>query len=299
MNVLITGGAGFIGKNLAIALSSQGHNVTVLDKRQTTIENVNLHVCDLTTIPHVALLNILNDVDIVYHLACVVGVKNYDNRVATSVITDNLIDNKIIAAAQETSKRLIYTSSSEVYNNCVDATEDDMLTIGSPSNHLRWGYACNKLMTEFLLKCNNISETVVRPFNITGSGHSSTTGMVLPRFIHSAKFNKDITLYGDGEQTRSLCDIRDAINMLTCVSADAHVGMTYNIGNDTNQITIKNLAERVIQLTGSRSKIKYVNRSKVFNTDVPDINTRTPNINKIKKYYTPKYGINQIIESMI
>jgi len=185
-----------------------------------------------------------------------------------------------------------------VYGETQHAKETDVLCIGNP-DVLRWGYACGKLMSEFLLKAHSFPGTIARFFNVVGSGQTGAHGMVLPRFITRAKNGEDLLVYGDGTQTRSLCDIRDAVSMLRLLSDDQHVGETYNIGNSNNTISINDLAELVIKHTNSRSCIKHMNFNDVMSDQSQDIYMRKPCTEKMNEFYRSPYNIDDIITSLI
>lgn len=298
-NIIITGGAGFIGSNLANHYTSIGDNVVVIDNFQTSHKDCNLPCTiieqDLTTfkIPE----DILRDADIVYHMASSVGVKFVDSHPDHAIQSMMQMNLNLLPQFEKHMCRLVFASTSEVYGNSNDAKEDDTLHIGNPGK-LRWGYACGKLMTEFLLKTYTFPSTVARFFNITGPGQLSTHGMVLPTFVESAKKSRDIIVHGTGEQTRSFCDIRDAINMIDIISSSDHIGETYNIGNNNNLISILDLAKTVVSVTNSNSNIVKEDYTSHFSDQFCDIFSRNPNINKINKYYKPKYHINDIITNM-
>lgn len=299
MNVLITGGAGFIGSALSELLLEEGHQVTVVDIKDSCISDVNMIQEDMLHIKHKEWRDILGYNDIIVHAACVVGVNNYDTSVDKSILTSNQIDTNIIRAVSDSDIKLVYLSTSEVYGDCNNVTESHRLTIGSPVIHKRWGYACNKLMSEFLIGCSNIPAVIIRPFNITGLGHDCKSGMVMPMFVDSAIREVNINIYGTGKQIRTFCDIRDAVKMIYLLMSEEHVGQTYNIGNQQNFISMNDLAFKVKQLTGSSSNIINTPRDHIFSTQVPDISIRIPNTNKINKVYTPHYSIDDIITSML
>jgi len=154
-------------------------------------------------------------------------------------------------------------------------------------------------MSEFLLKAHSFPGTIARFFNVVGSGQTGAHGMVLPRFITQAKNGEDLIVYGDGTQTRSLCDIRDAVSMLHLLSDDQHVGEIYNVGNSNNTISINDLAELVIKHTSSSSRIKHVNFNDVMSDQSRDIHMRKPCTEKMDKFYKPQYNVDDIITSLI
>ena len=301
--IVITGGAGFIGNHLAKKHAANGDSVCVIDNFSTSSNsidsNCDLLVTDLSDSDNVsALAGLLSEADLVYHLASSVGVRYVDKDPRGAIQNIMKINFNMFPLFEQCKNRVIFASTSEVYGNNDRAKETDTLQIGPP-DILRWGYACGKLMSEFLLKSYSFPSTIVRFFNITGCGQLSEHGMVLPSLIKKAKNNEDLIVYNDGSQTRSFCDIRDAVNMLQKVNSDDAIGEVYNIGNSENVISIKQLAERVIKLTKCKSKIVFKQYSDMFSSQSKDINTRRPDVDKIYKLYKPQHDIDSIITSML
>lgn len=299
-NILITGGCGFIGRHIAQYHINNRDHVTIVDNLSTSelnnIPGVDLIIGDLTTLN--LSTEMLQKQDLVYHFASSVGVQYIDNAPGVAVINNHLISTNLLPQFENAKCRVIFASTSEVYGNTRNAKEIDSLVIGS-TDKLRWGYACNKLMTEFLMRSYTFPSTVVRFFNVTGTGQLHDHGMVLPTFVHKAKHNQEIVVHGTGKQVRSFCDIRDALQMIINVTGEESIGETYNIGNSDNIISILDLAKLVVVLTKSKSKIIFKSHEDCFTKEFEDINTRSPCIDKISRYYWPKYNIEDIIKSMI
>jgi len=303
--VVVTGGLGFIGRHLTNHHASKGDDVVVIDNMSTSVPGTgsvkynSLHVADLVYESHECLRDMFDGADIIYHMASSVGVKHVDKDPQHAIRNILRMNSKLFPALHGNKAKVIFASTSEVYGNTTEAKESDNLSIGPPTK-LRWGYACSKLMSEFMIKCHDINNVVVRFFNVTGNGQIGDHGMVLPTFIKQAKENKDIIVHGDGRQYRSFCDIRDAVNMLDILSGDtSHIDNIYNIGNPENTITILELAHRVINITGSNSSIIMKDYDKCFSDQFADIYERKPNIDKMSAYYECQYGIDDIIESML
>lgn len=301
--IVITGGAGFIGSHLVKKHIDNGDSVCIIDNLSTSCapkdKECDLLIADLSEPSRTSsLIKLLSDADLVYHLASSVGVRHVDRDPGKAIQNIMKINFNLFPLFEQCMCRVVFASTSEVYGNNTNAKETDELRIGSPEV-MRWGYACGKLMSEFLLKSYSFPSTVVRFFNITGAGQLSEHGMVLPNLIQKAKKNDDLIVYGDGSQTRSFCDVRDAIEMLQKINGDHSIGEIYNIGNSENTITIKQLADRVIELTQCRSKITFKKYSDVFSNQSKDINTRQPDVNKIYKLYKPRHNIDSIITSML
>lgn len=303
-NIVITGGGGFIGSHLVEMHTTRGDSVTVIDNFSTgdryvegfnrTILPFDLSVCqDMSMIE-----DTLRGAALVYHMAGSVGVKYVDQDPHGTLRNSFNINNNMFPLFEKYQNRVVFASTSEVYGNTEEARETDTLKIGSPDT-LRWGYACAKLMSEFLLKTYSFPSTIARFFNVTGRGQLSTYGMVLPTFIELAKKDEDIIVYGDGSQYRTFCDIRDACQMLDIISKEDHVGEIYNIGNMNNVLTISQLAEDVIDVLGSESEIVYRDHSADFSEQFGEIYKRKPNTDKINQYYTAKYSVQDTIRDMV
>lgn len=302
--ILITGGTGFIGSNLTEMHLDKGDVVTVVDNFSTGRNTIRHPKCeiiraDLNKQSNMSVVEkLLCDVDIVYHMAGSVGVKYVDQDPRGTLRNSLDINNNLFPLYEKFNSRVIFASTSEVYGDTTEAKETDTLKIGSPDT-MRWGYACAKLMSEFLLKSYSFPNTIVRFFNVTGRGQVGDFGMVLPTFIKQARENRDVVVFGDGKQYRTFCDIRDAIVMLNILSNDEHVDEIYNIGNTNNILTISQLAETVIRVLGSNSKIVYKSHQDTFSKHFGEIYKRKPNTDKMNRYYKPKHDIESIIKSML
>lgn len=309
MNILLLGGAGFIGKKLAHRLlHTRWNRITVVDNLSTSKINLdefeeykNLFEfveADLNTMDDKDFRKLLKRKHQVYHLASSVGVELIDQQPKNTIFNNMSLANKIIPILDDVGKiPVVYSSTSEIYGNGPTFKEDDMPGIG-PSTKMRWAYATSKLMTEHMIRASRFDSTIVRFFNVTGPGQLPDWGMVLPRMIQAAKENKDIVIHGDGEQVRSFCHINDAVEML--VKASEHTGEIFNIGNDT-PITMNQLAERVVNILGSQSRLVHVPYHEVFTKEFEDIRYRVPNTTKLRTAtgYTPKYNLDTIIKDMM
>lgn len=302
--VVITGGGGFIGSHLVDRYVRDRYHVTVIDNFSTGEHfvdgyNKSLLPFDLSVSQDMSMIEqALEAADIVFHLAGSVGVKYIDADPKGTLRNSSNINNNMFPLFEKYKNRVVFASTSEVYGDTEEARETDTLKIGSPDT-LRWGYACSKLMSEFILRTYDFPSTIVRFFNVTGPGQLSKHGMVLPSFVESIKMGRDIVVHGDGTQTRTFCDVRDAINMLRLVCEDIHVGEIYNIGNPENILSIRELAEMVINMTGADNNILYKKYDDCFTSEFGEIYKRKPNIDKISKFYKPIYGMKDIISSML
>ena len=310
MKVLITGGLGFIGTHLANYYKTKNAQITLVDNLSTNVapppinsndyqQFLNINLSQINSNELEKLTQTIKEADLIYHLASPVGVRHIDNNPQQLILNGHKINKNIFPILAKLQKKVIFLSSSEVYGETSNAKETDTLKIGSPET-LRWGYACNKLMDEFLIKCYNFPHVIIRPFNITGRGQSHQFGMVLPSFIAAAQKNKNLVVYSNGRQTRSFCDIRDAVNMITLLGEnDRHLGQIYNIGNPKNTITVQSLAKLVLEKIETTSQIENIPYEDSFSNQSKDIQYRTPNTEKISQFYTCKYNLTDTIESMI
>jgi UDP-glucose 4-epimerase len=296
MKYLILGGAGFIGQNLAKRLIKTGNEVTIIDSLSTSHKpdlNCEFVLGDITKID---IEKYIKECPIVYFLAGSVGVDMIVNQ-PQRCLTNNIdLITTLFPLFKKYKPKVIFSSTSEVYGDG-PFTESNNLSIGSPEN-LRWSYAASKLLTEFYLTSGNFPYIIARFFNIVGPGQLPNFGMVLPRFIKAAKNNEDLIVHGDGSQVRSFCHIEDAINILLQIQDLEE--QIFNVGND-EPITIKELAEKVIELSGSKSQIKFVDPKEIYAENYGDINKRIPDLTKLKRtiIHTNKYSIDDIIKSLL
>jgi UDP-glucose 4-epimerase len=296
MNYLILGGAGFIGQNLAKRIIKTGNDVTIIDSLFTS-HKPNFE-CEfiLGDITKIDIEKYVKKSSIVYFLAGSVGVDMIVNQPQQCLTNNVNLITTLFPLFKKYKPKVIFSSTSEVYGDG-PFIESSNLTIGSPDN-LRWSYAASKLLTEFYITSGNFPYIIARFFNIVGPGQLPHFGMVLPRFIKAAKNNEDLIVYGDGSQIRSFCHVEDAINIL--LQIENFEEQIFNVGND-NPITIKELAEKVIQISGSKSQIKFVDPKKIFTENYGDINKRIPDLTKLKEknIYSNQYSIDHIIKSLL
>lgn len=297
MKYLLLGGAGFIGSHLATQLINDGHSVVIIDNLSTStfpLGKGNFIEADIRTYEY--LEPQIAAADVIYFLAASVGVNNVVNDPQGTTQNNMQLASRLIPLFEKHQKKVVFTSTSEVYGDGPFG-EDDNLSIG-PSTKLRWSYAAAKLMTEFMITTSTFPYTIVRLFNIVGPGQLGDHGMVLPRFVNAATTGKDLVIYGDGSQVRSFCHIEDAIDML--LQVEKINGEVFNIGNN-EAVLIKDLAERVVNLANSSSKINYVPLEQVYVKNHGDINKRIPVLDKIKSAidYNIRYNLNDIIKDML
>jgi UDP-glucose 4-epimerase len=314
MRALITGGAGFIGSHLAETLVLQGHQVTVLDDLSTgRLENI-AHLagapgfrCIVDTVTRESAVEpLVEQADAVFHLAAVVGVKLVVERPIHTIHTNINGTETVLKAANRFGRRVLIASTSEVYGkgHALPFREDADLVLGPPDK-IRWGYATSKLMDEFLALAyareHDLRVTVVRLFNTVGPRQSSRYGMVLPNFVKWALAGEPINIHGDGSQTRSFTWVGDVVWAMTAlINEPRAAGQVYNIGNG-EEISIRDLAHRVRQMTDSQSELVFTPYEQAFDNTFEDMPRRVPDITKLRRLldYKPKVQLNGIIESVI
>ena len=313
MHHLVTGGAGFVGSHLTDALIARGDTVTVLDDLSTgRLANLDQHKSSpsLTfvegSILDVPLVNsLVAKVDHVFHLAAAVGVFNIVNNPLASLLTNIRGTENILDAAHAANTPVFLTSSSEVYGKNISDSlkESDDRILGSPVT-LRWSYSEAKAIDESLAYAyfveKQLETRIVRFFNTVGPRQLGAYGMVVPRFVKSALANEPITIYGDGTQTRCFAHVYDVIDAVIAIAfADNTIGKVINIGNDF-EISINDLAKKIITQTGSKSGIVYVPYQQAYGDGFEDMERRVPNIELINQLvgWKPKRNLSTIIADM-
>ena len=310
MKALITGGAGFIGSHLSDRLVEAGHRVTAVDDLSTgRLENV-AHLEGAPgfqfvheSIMHEAVMDrLVSECDVVYHLASAVGVELIVSR-PVEVIERCILGTEIVLkTAHRYKKKVLLTSTSEVYgkNQRVPFAEDDDRVLG-PTTKSRWSYSCAKAIDEFLalayLKEKKLPIVIVRLFNTVGPRQTGQYGMVVPRFVQQALAGKPLTVYGDGSQQRCLGYVGDVVGSLVgLMEHPGAVGQIFNIGN-TEEVSILELAKRVIKLTNSSSTITMVPYDVAYEAGFEDMARRIPDLTRVKSLigYQPKVGLDEII----
>ena len=294
-NALITGGAGFIGSYLADDLLEHGYRIYAIDNLSTgSLENIKHlrknpnFIFEVGSIMDVQLMNrLVAECDLVFHLAAAVGVRLIIERPVDTIQTNVIGTEIILKLANKYDKKVLITSTSEVYgkNEKIPFKETDDSVYG-PTIKSRWSYACSKAVDEFLSLAyyheKKLQVVIVRLFNTIGPKQTGQYGMVVPTFVKQALLNHDITVFGDGKQTRSFTDVRDVTGaLIELVNNPKAYGQVFNIGNN-NEISITRLAEMVKKMTGSSSKISYLAYDKAFEKGFEDMRKRVPDITKAK-----------------
>ena len=311
MRVLITGGAGFIGSHLADALLAQGDTVTILDNLTTGsraniahIENrITIHQGDIRDEALVS--SLVKEADLVLHMAAALGVKNIMENTVESVSINFTGSDVVLKAATEHKKRLLIASTSEIYgkNPQQPLNEESDRVVGAPQK-IRWTYSDAKALEEAIAhtlhRTHGLKVTTVRFFNTVGPRQTGQYGMVLPRFVQQALNNEDITIYDDGSQSRVFCHVDDAVRaVLALVKDDSTIGDYFNVGG-IGEVTIKQLAERIIARTGSSSKLFSIPFDQAYGAGFEDMQRRVPDITKVqaKIGWSPELNLDSIIDSV-
>src|SRR5713101_83150 len=312
--VLITGGAGFFGSHLAEALLKKNHDVFILDDLSTgSIENIRHLKANsglqywIDSVKNKPLLaELVDECDIIIHLAAAVGVRLIvDSPVHT--IETNVNGTEIVLKAASKKKKLVFVAStSEVYGKStrVPFREDDDLVLGA-STKGRWSYAASKAVDEFLAlaywKERKLPVIIGRFFNIVGPRQSGQYGMVIPNFVRQALAGEPMTVFGDGTQSRSFTHVKDVVGALVeLVNEPSAVGQVINIGN-TEEVTIGRLAERIRELTGSRSPITLIPYDEAYESGFEDMPRRVPDLGKVTAMigYKPQHTLDDILVQVI
>jgi len=296
MKALITGGAGFIGSHLAERLLKEGDRVTVVDNLSTgslkNVKDFSNHrkfdfiegdICDIKLMERV-----VKKCDVIFHLAAAVGVRLIADRPVHTIETNIGGTEVVLNAANRYGRRTLIASSSEVYgkNETVPFREEDDIVLGSTSLS-RWSYACSKAIDEFLGLAFNqqygLEVVIGRFFNTIGPRQTGQYGMVVPRFVQSALKNKPLLIYGTGQQRRCFCYVDDVVEAIVgLMNCKNSAGKVYNIGS-TEEISIEGLADKIIEMTDSRSKKEFVSYEKAYGKPIEDMMRRLPHLGRIKE----------------
>ena len=310
MRILVTGGAGFIGSHLCERLINDGHVVTAIDNFSTGRASnlVNLKGANDFTLVEGSILDtdiltpLINDADHIFHLAAAVGVFNIVNNPLASLLTNIRGTENVLEVAHSTKTPVFITSSSEVYGKNISDSlkESDDRILGSPVT-LRWSYSEAKAIDESLAYAyfieKQLETRIVRFFNTVGPRQLGAYGMVVPRFVKSALANESITIYGDGNQTRCFAHVYDVVDAVMAIAfAKNTIGKVINIGNDF-EISINDLAKKIIDETGSKSEMVYVPYEEAYGEGFEDMERRVPNIELINQLvdWKPKRDLSTMI----
>jgi len=314
VRALITGGAGFIGSHLSEALLDQGSQVLILDDLSTgSIDNVahlkgrpgfEYFIDSVNNEPLLA--ELIDRSDVVFHLAAAVGVKLIVEQPVHTIETNVHGTEVVLKHANKKKKLVVIASTSEVYgkSNDVPFREDADLVLGPTPKH-RWAYACSKAIDEFLAlaywKERKLPVIVVRFFNTVGPRQTGRYGMVIPNFVRQALAGEPITVFGDGTQSRAFTHVGDVVDaLLKLVAEPRAIGQVINVGT-TQEITMAALAERIRELSSSKSVIKFVPYDEAYESGFEDMPRRVPDLERINALigYDPKQTLDDILIQVI
>ena len=307
----MTGGAGFIGSHLVEKLILRGDVVSILDNYTTGhLNNLNgirdkILITDGDILDKAILMKLISESDYVVHLAATLGVFNIVNNPLQSLKTNIQGTENVLEIADKFRKPVLIASTSEIYgkNSKVPLNEEDDRIVGHPLKS-RWSYSEAKAVDESLAYFyhldNNLPIRIVRFFNTVGPRQIGKYGMVLPRFVKAALNNQPLEVYGSGDQIRCFCHVFDAVKALLMVmDSDKAVGQVFNVGNES-QISIMDLARKVINITGSKSSISKISYERAYPEGFEDMQRRVPDISKIKQFlgWEPEINLDQIIRDI-
>jgi UDP-glucose 4-epimerase len=314
MRILITGGAGFIGSHLAERLLKEGHQVHIIDNLSTgKLENIasfkdnpKFGYTIGSILDRELLENLFTKCEQVYHLAAAVGVKYIIENPLNSLKTNIAGTDNVLELANKYKCKVLITSTSEVYGKSdqLPFTETADRLMG-PTQISRWGYACSKSIDEFYAQAffreKKLPVVIARCFNTVGPRQTGQYGMVLPKFVKAALLDQPIIIYGSGKQTRCFADVNDVVDAFLALMKEKKCeGEIFNVGT-TEVISIEDLAKKVKEMCGSKSKIEYMAYEDAYEEGFEDMMHRMPDLSKIKEYigYKSKIKLDQIIQRMI
>ena len=314
MRALITGGAGFIGSHLADRLLERGDQVVLLDDLSTgrlaNIEHLNGRADAefvLGSILNADLVDhVVSRVDTVFHLAAAVGVNLIVEKPLESLMTNIRGTETVVEKAHKYGKRILVMSTSEIYgkNTSDSLSEEDDRILGSPLKS-RWSYSEAKAIDEILAytywREKGLETVIIRLFNTVGPRQTGSYGMVVPRFVGQALRNQPVTIFGDGSQTRCFCHVSDVVGALVSLSEHPDAfGKVFNLGG-AEEISIGDLAERIIELVGSQSELEYIPYDDAYEEGFEDMARRVPNTTRANRLvgFEPSVGLDEIVHSVI
>ena len=310
MRALITGGAGFIGSHLADHLLEQGHEVIVLDNLSTGRFDNIAHLLGrpdfeflLGSILNADLVDdVVSRTDTVFHLAAAVGVELIVEKPLESLATNIRGSEIVFEKAHKHGSRILVTSTSEIYgkNTSDRLREDDDRILGSPLKS-RWSYSEAKAIDEILAytywRTKGVRSVIVRLFNTVGPRQTGTYGMVVPRFVAQAIRGEPLTVFGDGEQTRCFCYVGDVVGALVSLMEEPEAyGRVFNLGG-SEEISIAELARRVVEIVGSDSKVRHVPYEEAYEEGFEDMLRRVPDTTRARDMvgFEPQVALDDVI----
>jgi UDP-glucose 4-epimerase len=312
MRVLVTGGAGFIGSHLADFYLSQGNDVTVLDNLstgnlaniQSILHSINFINGDIRDSK--AVDDLVSESDLVLHMAAYLGVKNIMENTLESIDSNFMGSEVVLKSATKYKKRIILASTSEIYgkNNQQPLHEESDRVVGAPQM-IRWTYSDSKSLEEasayVMHNRFGLPVTTARFFNTVGPRQTGQYGMVIPKFVQAALNNEDLLVHGDGTQSRVFCHVLDVVKAVDLLARDDRsIGDYFNVGG-VGEISIMELAQKIIEMTGSNSVIRLIDYSEAYAVGFEDMQRRVPDISKIasKVGWKPDRNLDTILTDVI
>lgn len=316
--ILITGGAGFIGSHLSEKYLEKGAEVYIIDNLSTgSLKNIRhmqenpdykdkFHVTIDTIFNEEKLLELVGICDTVFHLAAAVGVEYILENPLTSITTNIIGTEKVLKYCNKFRKKVLIASTSEAYGKQHKAplSEDDDITFGS-SGKARWSYAAAKLMDEFsaiaYYRTTKLPTIAVRFFNTVGPRQTGEYGMVIPRFVKQALSDQPLTVFGEGDQTRTFTHVAEVCDcIMELIDKIEAYGEVVNVGG-VEEVSMLNLAKRVISLTESNSQIKIIPYEDAYSGDFEDMPRRVPSTEKLKSIigFAPEMKLDEILKDVI
>lgn len=311
---LVTGGAGFIGSHLTERLLAQGHTVTVLDNLSTgeaaNLDAVREHPNLINRVgsitDRVLLTELMPETDVVYHLAAAVGVKLVADDPVRTIETNIYPTEVLLQLAVQGGQKFFLASTSEVFGKNAKErwTEEDDLQLG-PTSRPRWAYGCSKAIDEFLALAYHqkygLDVVVGRFFNVVGPRQVGHYGMVVPRFVDRALDGRPVVVYDDGEQVRCFAHVSEVVDcVIDLMETPAASGRVFNIGGD-EPISIRELAERVVEKIEPSVAIEYLPYSEAYGSDFEDVRRRVPDLTRLKDTIgrAPSMSLDEILEDVV
>ena len=315
MKILITGGAGFIGSHLSeLLLKDETTQVTIVDSLSTgTYHNIqhlthnsNYRLIVAPVTDTKILEPLVEASDHVYHLAAAVGVRRIIEQPVETIETNILGTEAVLSLAAKYHKKVLVASTSEVYgkNSNVPFSEDDDSVFGATTKS-RWSYACSKAIDEFLAlayhKEKGLPVVIVRFFNTVGPRQTGRYGMVIPNLVKQALKGLPLTVFGDGQQSRCFTHVKDSIQCQTALMNEPRaIGQVFNLGAN-QEVTIENLARRIIEMTGSHSQLRYMSYEEAYESGFEDMRRRVPDTTKVRNLlgFAPDSKLDDILHDVI
>jgi UDP-glucose 4-epimerase len=315
MKALVTGGAGFIGSHLCELLLDDGWEVFALDDLSTgSAENVahlrerrDFHLVVDSVLNSAVVNELVHKCDIVYHLAAAVGVRLIVEQPVHTLVVNLQGTEVVLDHCNRFGKRVLIASTSEVYGDHREETplSETARRIYGPTTQRRWAYADSKAMDEFLALAyhqeRGLDCVIVRLFNTVGPRQTGQYGMVVPRFVQKALAGRPLEVFGDGTQTRCFCHVSDTIRALKgLMDLPSAAGEIFNVGS-TESVRIIDLAQRVVELTGSSSELEFVPFDQVYGGGIEDTLHRVPAIEKVGSAigWEPTLNLDRILADVV